>query len=652
MLLSFLMLTTGLVVTVLIILGLWLNPNHRLCSGLLFIIGLLCGLGSILWWHSPAEWQAPASIAIGLVPVALKVDTLALFFLLLLGILCVCCAIYSPKYLERLNDKINTRVYWIALFTFVMGMAGVILSANAPVFLVAWEIMSLSSAVLVVSEYRQRKAQHAAFIYLVATRLATVFLAAGFLLMYAGFNDWSFASWQFSTPKTWIAATCILLGLIIKAGCWPFHIWLPHAHPEAPAPVSALMSGLMVKIAIYAIIRLFILGNLDCQPLVYALFILSCISTFWGILFAINQPDLKRLLAYSTVENVGLILAGLALCIWAKRHGLPQVAQMALLASLLHTFGHALFKSLLFLCAGSVDYAVDSHKFAFLGGLTKNMPITGITFIVGSAAICALPPFNGFASKWCLYQALLQASFSMPALTDRAICISAIGILSAVGALVIACFAKAIGVAFLGRPRGTHSKYAHEVPLSMRLPQIALSLACLGMGIATPLFVQPLRRLISTAVGGQLITSPFTPIPLWQIAAALAAIMAAIYVLVLHKRPLIYKTWDCGFGATPEHSQVAADSFAQPIAKIFAPILRYDVKINISGRDRRHFPEHISAEPSMVSLLETKIYSPVASMISHLSKDVAKLQGGSIHLYLLYLCIAMVVFVLAGTYLW
>lgn len=630
----------------------FLKPSHRQSSILFVLVGLLLAAAAVVSWNSTIQWQAPEWVAIGFVPVVLRIDLLSSFFLLLLGLICTCCAIFSPCYLEHLKDKISTRIYWMSLFAFVAGMVGVIVAANAVVFLVAWEVMALSSAVLVVSEYKKHKAQRASFIYLVATRLATVFLAAGFLLMYAKFNDWSFVSWQFADRSTYLAAAFILIGLVIKAGIWPFHIWLPHAHPEAPSPVSALMSGVMVKVAIYAAIRFFILGNLTSQLLAYSLFALACISAFWGVLFAVNQRELKRLLAYSTVENVGLIFIGLSLCIWAKNLGLQQVAEVALLAALLQSFAHALFKSLLFLCAGSVDYATHSRDFAVLGGLNRNMPITGATFILGSAAICALPPLNGFASKWCLYQALLQSSFSMPTLVDRIVSIAAIGVLSAVGALAIATYAKAIGVAFLGKPRSALAKNAKEVPKSMITSQVVLSLACIGTGVMAAWSLGYLRPFTMLATGNEQSTVTFAQIPLWQLAFALVLLLCLIYAVILRRSPDTYTTWDCGFGAGPTKNQVTAESFAQPIARIFTPVLQYNLSVDITGRDRRHFPERIVVQPSMVSLLETRIYKPAASALVRLSQTVAKLQAGSIHLYLMYVCIALVVLVVAGTQLW
>lgn len=626
------------------------KAGQRISPALMLLEGVLLTAAALCSWYQVITLSVPKMLAIGWIPVALHCDTLSAFFILLLGLVCVCCAVFSSRYVQHLADNINTRLYWSALFSFILGMVLVVLSANAVTFLVAWELMSLSSAVLVVSDYKKHKAQRAAFIYVVATRIATVFLTAGFLLLFSQFRDLSLASWTFTDQRSWLPAGLILTGLIIKAGIWPFHIWLPHAHPEAPSPVSALMSGVMVKIAVYAALRLFVCGHLNCAFIVYTLFFLSAVSAFWGVLFAINQRELKRLLAYSTVENVGLIFLSLALCLWARNVGMTAISQLALLSVLLQTFGHGLFKTLLFLCAGSVDYAAHSRELAMLGGLNKRMPVTGITFIVGSAAVCALPPLNGFASKWCLYQGLLKSSFTMPLVFDRAICLGTIGVLSAVGALAVACFAKAIGVAFLGSPRSHYATNAHEVPASMYLPQILLAAACLLMGLCVQWLVQPLAPILGT-IDPHLPPDVFASIPLGQVGIVLSVSLLVIYVLVLHRKPKPFITWDCGFGKSSSKSQVTADSFAQPIARIFTPVLQYHLTVDISGHDRRHFPERIVVEPNMVSLLETRVYGPAAHFVDKLSKLVVKLQAGSIHLYLTYVCVALILLIALGTLL-
>ena len=413
--------------------------------------------------------------------------------------------------------------------------------------------------------------------------------------------------------------------------------------------VSTLMSGVMVKMAVYAAIRFFVFGHLTCPWLAYGLLFLSAVSAFWGVLFAINQCELKRLLAYSTVENVGLVFMSIALCVWARNCGQYTIAQLALLAALLHSVGHGLFKSLLFLCAGSVDVAAHSRELAQLGGLNKRMPITGITFIIGSAAICALPPLNGFAGKWCLYQSLFKSSVAMPSSLDRAICVVAIGVLSGVGALAVACFARAVGVVFLGKPRSNHAASAHEVVTSMFLPQVFLAATCVAMGSGVQWLVHPVGPILSIVgpITAQL--NIFNGISLWLVALSLTMLVLFIYTFMLRQSPNRFRTWDCGFGKTSTRSQVTADSFAQPIARIFTPVLQHQLNIDISGRDHRHFPEKIVIEPSMISLLETKIYGPVGGLVHRLAQMVVKLQTGSIHLYLAYVCLALIILIVLGT---
>jgi len=614
-----------------------------------FLLGslLLC-IGGACCWSKTVVLALPQWLALGWLPIDLRCDTLSAFFLTLLGVVSAACAVFSAQYISHLSDRISPRLYWNCLFIFMLGMVLVLLAANAPTFVVAWELMSLSSAVLVASEYQKQKAQTSAFIYLVATRIATIFLTAGFLLMFSKFHDISFTSWSFSSPSTWLPATLILLGLIIKAGIWPFHIWLPHAHPEAPSPVSALMSGIMVKLPVYAALRLFVFGDLTCPWLPYLLLTLSAVSVFWGVLFALNQRELKRLLAYSTVENIGLIFISLSVLLLGRNAQLAVIGRLALMAVLIHVFCHALFKSLLFLCAGSVDFSAHTRDLSKLGGLGKRMPVTFATFAVGSAAICALPPLNGFASKWSIYQALLNCSFGLPDIVSRAICLGLIGLLGGVGALAVASFVKALGLTFLGKPRSAQVSAAREVPLSMQLPQLALAVACFLTGAFAPYLVTLLDP-ISLAVGlGRMPSAAFASIPLAQVALVSASLIGVIYLVAFRRPPARFETWDCGFGTTTLRSQVSADSFAQPIARIFTPVLQYHLTVDISGHDRRHFPEKIIVEPSMVSLLETRVYGPLAWLIQRCSQLVAKLQTGSIHLYLSYVCIALIVLLALG----
>jgi hydrogenase-4 component B len=620
-----------------------------LTGALIAVAILLVGLGGMAWtqpWTFVLEqpWQfGPFAAAFG-------ADRVASVFLFILGVLAACSAVFSSLYIQHLRDRINEKLYWTMFLLFVLGMAGVVLAADAVSFLIAWEIMSLSSATLVISDYRQHKAQRAGIVYLVATRIATGLLAAGFLIMYANTGSWFFNAWHFNESAVWLPAGLILLGFAIKAGIWPFHIWLPYAHSEAPSPVSALMSGVMIKIPVYGALRLFADG-LNCPPLIVVLFSLAAVSSFWGILFAINQRDIKRLLAYSSVENVGLIFLSLSVALWAKNCGFVELSHLALCALLLQCIGHACFKSLLFFGTGAVDYAAHTRELADLGGLIKSMPVTAACFIIGSAAICALPPLIGFVGKWYLYQSLCQAVLSPISPMDRGLFVVLIGVLSIVGALAVACFAKAIGVAFLGKPRSHRCELAYEVPPALLAPQFFLAALCVFFGIAAPVLVPFLNQVF---VPSALATPAAIIVPnqLLPMTFAILVLVLLIYTIVLSQRCRRYITWECGFGALSTRAQVAADSFAQPIARIFRPVFRYHLSVEISGRDRRHFPEKIHVEPSMVSLLETRVYEPVGRSVNRLSSVLARLQAGSIHLYLMYLCVSLALLVLLGTNLW
>ncbi|HNB22817.1 MAG TPA: proton-conducting transporter membrane subunit, partial [Candidatus Melainabacteria bacterium] len=427
------------------------------------------------------------------------------------------------------------------------------------------------------------------------------------------------------------------------------------AHPAAPATVSALMSGFMLKIAIYGIIRILIVGGLNSEVLANLAFGLGVVSSFWGVLFALVQNDLKRLLAYSSVENVGLILLALAVCIKAHIANLPFIAVIALSAALFHCINHGLFKTLLFISAGALDAQAHSRDLRKLGGLAKLMPWTAFCFFIGSFSICSLPPFNGFASKWMLYQSLFRSTWQTASFIERGTAFAGLCILSAVGGLAIAVFAKAMGVAFLGQPRTKQTEHAKEGDWSMSLAQMILAAACAIVGIFADKVIPLLSNISIFALkidsaSFPLNTKELFPIPTEIIGLLLlSTTLLAYFALLRTSKVRKFDTWDCGFGPLSPRTQVSSESFAQPLARIFSPILKYQANVEISGKDRRHFPEHVKVETKMVSILETRVYLPTLAAITASSKLLVKLQAGSIHLYLLYLCITLIVLLFVGT---
>lgn len=616
-----------------------------------FAVPCLLLLGSALTaWGHDVYFRAPAFFCFGNVRILQRIDSLAAVYLGLLALVGLSVSFFSPGYMSHLKDRINSGHYWSALSFFMLSMALVVSSANAVSFLVFWEAMSLSSLALVASEHKIRRVQVASMIYLGATRIATSFLVGGFLWMHVLTQSWNFSDWNVQAAPL-APVLLILLGFCIKAGIWPFDIWLPYAHPAAPSPVSALMSGVMIKIPLYACIRILIMHNLASPLLGHICLALGLISAVWGVLFAVVQHDLKRLLAYSSVENVGLVLMGIGLSIVGRVANLPQVAAIALTAAVLHSLNHGFFKSLLFLGAGAVDAGAHSRDMLQLGGLGKKMPWTMLCFVLASCCICALPPSNGFVSKWLLYQGLLQTSWQATNLPERSLGLISIGILALVGGLALACFTKAIGVTFLGKPRSrTVGEHASDGGKGMVFAQIMLAALCLCLGLAAGYVCPELQLVTFGALKIRPAQESLFNVPLLTFTLISLSLIAIVYfALMRSSRMRQFITWECGFGDLSPRTQVNPRSFAQPIARLFGKVLRFKLLIEISGSDKRNFPEHIKVEPVQVSPLETQVYLPLITWIQNFAKSFAKVQAGSIHLYLLYVCATLVILLFVGT---
>ncbi|MBY0357152.1 MAG: hypothetical protein K2W82_04050 [Candidatus Obscuribacterales bacterium] len=596
--------------------------------------------GALQIGRSDSLWKLSGPFYLGVAPLSFRFDALSAVFSALLGLIALCAALFSHAYLKHLSGRINQKYYWCSLNLFVLGMLGVFLAANAITFLVSWEIMSLSSAALVVWNFSESKGQKAALIYLGATRLATAFLSAGFLWFHHAFDSWDFAKWHFNQADLLVPSMMVALGLFIKSGIWPFHIWLPYAHPSAPSSVSALMSGVMVKVAVYALLRFFLIDGSGSIYLAWVCIALGAISSFWGVLFAFVQSDIKKLLAYSTVENLGMIFLAAGICLYAQVAQLKEIAALAFVAVIFHSINHGLFKSLLFFCAGAIDSAVHSRKLDSLGGLINKMPATTGSFLIGSTAASALPPLNGFVGKWLIYQSLFMLAASE---TERAMNVLAmilIGLLSFVGGLALAVFAKMFAVVFLGRPRSPAAENASECSKLMNAIPAALAVLCLVCGcFAGPLItyfcrMHPLYSAVS-----------LPSLPIGQIAFLFLAFAIFFYLAFLRKngeRIRYFSTWDCGYGSLLPKMQVNSQSFAHSVGTIFGHLLQYVTHFEIGGHDRRHFPERIKAETVMISLLESRIYGPALALVRLLNRHFSKLQAGSIHLYLLYVFLVLV----------
>jgi formate hydrogenlyase subunit 3/multisubunit Na+/H+ antiporter MnhD subunit len=622
--------------------------NHKYPSIILFLGGTTMLVGAVLGWSKPESWVAPLPIFLAITPLANNLDGLSAVFIGLLAIITIAIALFSPGYLHELNKTSHPACYWVELFLFIIGMLGVLLGANAASFLLSWEVMALSSLLLICTNLTSHEARSAAFIYLGATRTATTLLLGGFFWMYKVSHSWDFNAWNFADPHTLLPALMIMIGLFIKAGVWPFQDWLPHAHPAAPSPVSALMSGIMIETALYAVIRILVMHSLVSPVVAYTMLALGLISAFWGVLLALLQNDLKVLLAYSSIENVGLIVVGIATFLIGRICHQPIVMSWGLGAAIFHCLNHGLFKSLLFLVAGAIDSRTHTRNIEQLGGLGKTMPWTMLSFVIGSVAICALPPLNGFNSKWLIYQGLFQLAILSGNFWMGSLAIISIGALGLVSGLAVATFSKAIGITFLGRPRTSHASKATEITVSMRLAMGLLVLGCVLFGVGPQLAIGMIRPICIAAKAGGLMSFPI-PIATLAIATIGMASFLFFYWLRSNKPELRrYITWECGFGDLTERMQPTGASFSENVAYTFAPLVEYHLQSTIAGRDRRHFPEAITMRVTMASVLESKFYRPIVQFIKWLGEHMLLLQAGSVHLYLVYILITLVLLMVVG----
>ncbi len=540
--------------------------------------GLACALGasaSVAFLSSGTErtfrlaWSPPIDT------VSLGIDPLSAFFLLCIfgiGGLAVC---YASGYFAEVATQRAVGPAIACMEILIAAMALVVLARDAVTFLVAWEVMFLASYFLVTFDAHEKRVRAAGFTYLIASHISVVLLFVLFGILVRETGSVEFAAWAAVRPSGTVATLCFgvaLAGFGIKAGVWPLHGWLPEAHPAAPSPVSALMSGVMIKMGIYGLLRT--LTFLGPPPLSWgiALLAIGASSALAGVLLALAQHDLKRLLAYHSVENIGIIILGVGIGVLATEASAPDIALVGFAGALLHTLNHGLFKGLLFEAAGAVVHATGSRDMESQGGLLRRMPMTGALFFVGALAISGLPPLNGFASEWLIYIGALHHGI----LTHGAsrVAVAVVPVLALVGGLASACFVKVFGVVFLGEPRSAPATEAHDVGILFWMPMLLGAAACFAIGVAPVAAV----RLVSGPA--MMLAGPgATPagLPLSSLnAISLAGLLvgAGIVAVALGRHLLLRRrevrdavTWDCGYAEPTPRMQYTAASFAGPIAR-------------------------------------------------------------------------------------
>ncbi|MEJ2698286.1 MAG: proton-conducting transporter membrane subunit [Desulfuromonadales bacterium] len=586
---------------------------------------------------------------------SLNIDGLASFFLVPVFLLSLLCALYGWGYMKGFATSRRMGFHWFFFNLLAASMALVVTAANAVLFLAAWEVMSLSSFQLVAFEHEREEVRNAAWVYLLATHLGTALLFALFLLAGTRTGSLDFAS--FVALKGLSAGTAslffflALFGFGTKAGLFPVHVWLPDAHPAAPSHVSALMSGVMIKTGIYGILRL--LTFLPPPPAWWGgvLMALGVAGVLYGIAMAAVQRDVKRCLAYSTVENVGIIFLALGLWLFAGGRGMAAVAFLALSGGLLHLWNHTLFKGLMFLGAGSLLHGAGSRDFERMGGLLRRMPVTGALLIGGSLAIAALPPLNGFVSEWLIYLGLFRAgqgASGAPGLYPLLL----VGLLAFAGGMAIIVFTRLVGVALLGEPRLGEAAAAHESGLFMTTPMALLLGLCLAIGV----YPGGVLTLVSVPVS-MLSSSAGTALPVstsaigWTSLALLTALLAGGLLLACLRSarpPERGKTWGCGFSfPTPRMAYTAASYAGMAQAHLFPRHLRPSA---VGGVPQGIFPPSETFSQKNSDPVLCQVFAPLFAVIGERFYRLRWLQQGRLHIYFLYIFIACAL-LLSGTVL-
>jgi hydrogenase-4 component B len=611
-------------------------------SAILFVFGLAHLLGSA----APLTKTLP--LGLPWLGAHFRVDTLSAFFLVVVNLGSAAASVYAIGYGR--NEQAPHRVlpFYPA---FLAGMNLVVLADDAFTFLLSWELMSLASWALVMAHHRVRDNTEAGYIYLVMAGFGTFCLLLAFGLLAGTDGSYAFDAMRSGTVSPTVAAlvlALVLIGAGSKAGLVPLHVWLPLAHPAAPSHVSALMSGVMTKVAVYGFVR--VIFDLIGAPVWWwglVVLVLGGVTAALGVLYALMQHDLKRLLAYHTVENIGIIFIGLGLALAFEANGMVDGAALSLTAALFHVLNHSLFKSLLFFGSGAVLTATGERDMEHLGGLIHRMPLTSFAFLAGCVAISALPPLNGFVSEWLTFQAILIS----PSLPQWALkfAIPAVGALLALSAaLAAACFVKAFGITFLGRARTPAAEKAKEVDRYSIAAMFGLTALCVLAGIFPGFVIDGLASTVADMVAGRmpqqanaawLTISPIAESRssynglLVFVFITVSAMLAAFAVHRLASRALRRSDpWDCGFPDPNPATQYTAGSFAQPIRRVFGTLV-------FSAREHVEMPPPGAMQParfdvSLRDLVWDAFYAPVAASVSFAADRLNVLQFQTIRRYL------------------
>lgn len=577
-------------------------------------------------------------------------DEIAAMFLLPVFLVAGAGAIYGLEYWSGHDHPDNTRKLRLFYGLMTAAMALLLIAHSTILFLFGWELMALAAFFLVTTQDEDSSVREAGLVYLVATRAGTLVLFAMFGLLRVVTGEFSFVAPPAGCDPSLASAVFLLavVGFGLKAGVMPLHMWLPGAHASAPSHVSALMSGVLIKMGIYGLVRI---TSLFAEPPFWwgtMLLVLGVVSGVLGVAFAIAQHDIKRLLAYHSVENIGIIVMGLGTALLGRSLGRSDLVTLGLAGALLHVWNHGLFKALLFLSAGAVVHATHTREIDEHGGLLKSMPRTALFFLVGAVAICGLPPLNGFVSEWLLYLGLLRTATSVSTHAWLAGALAAPA-LALIGALALACFVKVFGATFLGHPRSAHAQHAHECGARMLGPMLVLAFPCVLIGLLPGLTAPALDAAVSAwarVSGGHAVRladlAPFGSITFVGV-ALLALVTACSAVLLLRmSRSAVTSTatWSCGYAAPASSMQYTASSFAQMSVGLFSWALQPQVhQADVAGP----FPKATSFDTHTPDMVLDRLLLPAIENLGRAFSWLRWIQQGSVHLYLGYVVLTVIV---------
>jgi formate hydrogenlyase subunit 3/multisubunit Na+/H+ antiporter MnhD subunit len=626
----------------------------QLCFPLLLWSGILGLVGGLVAAASQVSQELILPFGLPWLSWHLKLDALSGFFFTVVSTVLLAVALFGPQYVrEYEHGPYSLGLLALATGLFVAGMQAVLLAADAFFFMIAWELMSVASYFLVAYTHEKAENRHAAFLYLLMAEIGALFIILAFGVLVGFGEGFTFAQMkaaELSPPWAAIAFALALIGFGMKAGLVPLHAWLPEAHPVAPSHISALMSGVMLKVAVYGFVRFAfdLLGQLHWGEGL-AVLVIGSASAVLGVLYALMQHNLKRLLAYHSVENIGIIFMGLGLAILFYSERKETLGTIGLIAALYHTLNHAIFKSLLFLGAGAILQRSHESDLERMGGLISRMPVTAVLFLIGCLSISALPPFNGFVSEWLTYQAALQVS-ALDSGVLRSFVPATAALLALTGGLAAACFAKVFGVAFLGVPRSHHVQRARRLESTSALVGMGwLAGLCLALGILPTPMLRLLEGVTISLTGtglpasasrGFLWLAPVAPETASYAALWVFLALGLAWVLtfrLLHRNArrterLAYP-WDCGFGELSPRMQYSASAFAMPLRRIFADAFviheEFEQPSPNPGKGLR-YRLHVS------DLLWRVFYEPIAQALRFSVRHVGRIQMGNIRVYLGY----------------